>query len=241
MLVQKLQRSKDYFLHALSKQTGANIDESHDPAAVERRKFMMALSKPKGKICVSLGCGLGRFLRDYAKHGAQIVVGFDINPENLKKCKEIEAYLVLGDIENMPFQDSAFDVIDCEATMEHIEYPIKAMKEVNRISNKQLGISFVTWHMYRWSSIFTSRTIRLRLLLTIRDLAVNAAHIGRMIEMMRKNKLLKVFSFSYGTYRNAGFTYSEIQRIYYEAKMQIDILKTYDHVVFITSKAISAV
>ena len=238
--MQNLQRSKNYFLHASSKQTGANIDESRDPTAVERKKFMMELPKPKGKTCLSLGCGLGRFLRDYVKHGAQVVVGLDINPKNLEQCKEIGVDLVLGDIENMPFQDNIFDVIDCEATMEHIADPVKAMKEIRRINNQKLGISFVTWHVYRWLSFLTSRTIRLRLMLCIRDLIVNTAHIGRSIEKMRENRLLKVFSFSYGTYRNAGFSYPEIQQIYEEGKMRIDILKIYGHVVFVTSKKINA-
>ena len=137
----------------------------------------------------------------------------------------------------MPFQGNIFDVIDCEATMEHIAEPIKAMKEIRRIINQKLGISFVTWHVYRWLSVFTSRTIRLRLMLYIRDLIVNTAHIGRLIEKIGENRLLKVFFFSYGTYRNAGFSYPEIQQIYREVKMKIVILKICGHVVFITSKA----
>jgi len=68
-----LQRSKNYFLHASLEQTGANINESCDRGAVERRKLVMEISKPRGKACLSLGCGLGRFLRDYAKHGANVV------------------------------------------------------------------------------------------------------------------------------------------------------------------------
>jgi ubiquinone/menaquinone biosynthesis C-methylase UbiE len=47
--------------------------------------------------------------------------------------QKIGAHLVLGDIENLPFKGNIFDVIDCEATMEHIAEPIKAMKEISRI------------------------------------------------------------------------------------------------------------
>lgn len=144
-----LDRSRNYFLDAFSRQTGAHIDESSDASAVERRNFMMSKSGPKGKVYVSLGCGLGRFLRDYIKHGARLVVGLDLNLENLKQCNEIGASVVRGDIENMPFQNDAFDIIDCEATMEHIANPIRAMSEVRRISNQKIGFSFVTWHVYR--------------------------------------------------------------------------------------------
>lgn len=73
-------------------------------------------------------------------------------------------------------------------------------------------------------------------MLNIRDLIVNTTHLGRSVEKMRKNKILRVFSVNYGTYRNAGFSYPEIQRIYKKAKMNIDILRIYGHVVFVTSK-----
>ena len=83
-----LQRSKHHFLHANLEQTGAKIDESQDSTAAERRKLIIGLTKPKGNVCLSLGCGLGRFLRGYVKYEAKIVVGLDINRENLERCKK---------------------------------------------------------------------------------------------------------------------------------------------------------
>jgi hypothetical protein len=80
-------------------------------------------------------------------------------------------------------------------------------------------------------------------MLYIRDLIVNIitniTHVGRLIGKMTENRLLKVFFFDYGTYRNAGFSYPEIQQIYKEAKMKIIILKIYGHVVFIASKKVT--
>jgi SAM-dependent methyltransferase len=236
--VRDLQRSKRYYLNASLKQTGAKIDESCDPGAVERRKFIMEISKPKGKAALSLGCGLGRFLRDYAKHGAMIVVGLDINRGNLKLCKEIGVDLVLGDAENLPFQDNTFDVIDCEATMEEIAEPIKTMKEISRILKQDTGRSFVTWHIYRWTNVLTKRTIRLRFGFYVRDLILTSLGrcVGRSIDGIAENRLLKVLSAGYGTYRNEGFSYPQIQYIYEEASMKMVLLKIYHHVIFIASK-----
>jgi len=85
--------------------------------------------KPKGKVCLSLGCGWGRFLRAYSENGAKIVIGIDINKENILKCKNT-AELVLGDIENLPFRRNVIDVMECVATMEHIARPEAVVNDV---------------------------------------------------------------------------------------------------------------
>ncbi len=203
---------------------------------------MMNLSRPEGKNCLSLGCGLGRFLRDYTDLGAFVAVGLDINKENLKQCKSIGAELVQGDVENLPLKNDAFNIVDCEATMEHIANPLKAMREINRILDKQLGYSFVTWHVYNWLKL-SSRTVRKRLVLHVRDLFLNITGLGKMCAALgdrkiRRSKLLKILFYSYGTYRNGGYSYPVIQNIYAGASMRIDLLKTYNHVVFVTSKII---
>lgn len=190
----------------------------------------MEASKPRGKACLSLGCGLGRFLRDYAKYGAKIVVGLDINRGNLKRCREIGVDLVLGDIENLPFQDNTFDVSDCMATMSHIARPIKAMKENSRILKQNDSLSFVTWHHYKWTMFLTSPPVRRRYVRYIRDLIAN------IVPAITENKLLKGFFADYGTFRNAGFSYPEIQEIYKEANMKIVLLKIYYSVIFVASK-----
>jgi len=231
-----LKRSKHYFYHAGSDKTGAKIDESRDLKAAERKRIIMELSKPKGKACLSLGCGLGRFLREYDRHKARIAVGLDINRKNLEQCKEIGVHLVLGDVENVPFRDDIFDVIDCEATMAHIADPIKAMKEISRMLEQKLGISFVTWHIYRWGTLLTNKTVRFRLILYVRDLIVNITHIGRSINHIAGSRLLKVLFVNYGTYRNSGFSYPETLQIYREADMVIVLLKIYGHVVFVVGK-----
>lgn len=231
-----MKRSKHYFYHAGSDETGAKIDECRNFKAAERKRLIMETSKPKGKACLSLGCGLGRFLREYAKHEAKIAVGLDINRKNLEQCKEIGVDLVLGDVENVPFQDNIFDVIDCEATMEHIADPIKAMKEISRMLEQKLGISFVTWHIYRWGTLLTNKTVRLRFMLYVRDLIVNITHIDRSINQIVGNRLLKVFFVNYGICRNAGFSYPETLQIYKEAGMVIVLLKIYGHVVFVVGK-----
>ena len=150
----------------------------------------MEISKPRGRACLSLDCGLGRFLRDYVNHEAEIVVGLDINRSNLRQCKEIGVDLVLGDVESLPFQNNTFDVTDCMATMEHIDRPIKAIKENRTILKQNTGLSFITWHSYRWM-MFRSLSMRRTL---VRFLRWMRDFIADIVPMITKNRLLKISS-----------------------------------------------
>lgn len=190
----------------------------------------MQIYKPKGKACLSLGCGLGRFLRGYVERKAKIVVGLDINRNNLKQCKKMMVDLVRGDVENLPFRDEIFDLVDCEAVMEHVPKPTTALKEIARILSRKNGFSFITWHIYRWVTFFNNPTVRHRFLLYVRDLIAN--RIPAIPEELLRSKLFS----DYGTYRNAGFSYPEIEKFYKAVEMKIILLRIYSHVIFVISK-----
>ncbi|TRO51986.1 class I SAM-dependent methyltransferase [Candidatus Bathyarchaeota archaeon] len=238
ILCAKVESAESYFKRASVGQTGAIIDESKDKTAVERRFYMMQYSKPKGKNCLSLGCGLGRFVKDYIAHKASLVVGVDLNKHNLLYCKKYEAALVLADVQNLPFKSGTFGIIDCEAVTCHLPNPEKALKEIKRIS-KHNAASFVDWHIYRWIDFHKSRTIRFRIVFYIRDLVMNALGLGVVIKRLTYNKniILRTLAYSYGNYRNAGFTFKGITSFYEHSQLMIKRIKIYEHVVFITSHA----
>src|SRR6478672_3807872 len=43
---------------------------------------------------------------------------------------------IVGDIHNLPFADESIDAVICLAVLEHVEDPIKAMKEIYRVLKK---------------------------------------------------------------------------------------------------------
>jgi hypothetical protein len=67
------ERSKTHFRNASSDLTWA--DDSKWPKAARTLSLCMDIMKPNGKVCLSLGCGLGRFLRAYIARGAKLVIG----------------------------------------------------------------------------------------------------------------------------------------------------------------------
>ena len=58
----------------------------------------------KGKICLDAGCGPGRWTYAMQKLGASKVDSFDLSPEAIKRCKEInpDAHVYMFDIGEFP-------------------------------------------------------------------------------------------------------------------------------------------
>lgn len=230
-------RSKQYFRNASPEETWANI-EKESLSAMRTRAYMMKVMKPRGKVCLSLACGWGRFLRDYVKNGTKMVIGADINEKNLVKCKNVGAELVLCDIENLPFRDNIIDTMECVATMEHLVRPEKVVKEMRRIINEADGIAFITWNHYNWTKALFDRETRHRLVLRVRDLLVTLVPAfirNRMLEI----KLLGGFFRNYGLYNNSGFSFPTILQIYKEVCMPIILAKwlSDENIIIVASKA----
>jgi len=89
----------------------------------------------KASLVLDAGCGeKGGYAITIPKnvHG----VGLDISRRNVKKSVEKSKNLrlghlsfLVGDLENLPFVENAFDVIICCDVLEHIELPEEAIKE----------------------------------------------------------------------------------------------------------------
>ena len=92
----------------------------------------------KGKHVLEIGCGRGggaRFLAKY--HQPEHMMGLDISKNNIRYCQS--AYnmpnlnFVLGDAENLPFEDEKFDVVinlESSHAYPHID---KFLEGVNRV------------------------------------------------------------------------------------------------------------
>lgn len=85
----------------------------------------------RGGIILDAGCGTGLNLR----HLPAGSVGLDINPRNIAILEQrLPGYeIVLGDIEDMPFEDERFDGVVCTEVLEHVPDPHTALKEIWRV------------------------------------------------------------------------------------------------------------
>lgn len=49
------------------------------------------------------------------------------------------------DAARLPFRDEAFDVVVCSEVIEHLEYPVRALRELMRVSRRAVVISTMEW------------------------------------------------------------------------------------------------
>lgn len=208
-------RAKRHFRNAASDVTWA--DDSQWPRAARTLALSMDMMRPKGKVCLSLGCGLGRFLRAYVGGGAKLAIGADLNMDNLFKCKQTGAYLVRCDIERLPIRGNSIEAMECVATVEHLPHPERLVEEIRRISAND-GVSFVTWVSFDWSRALTDPETRNRLLMKVRDAIFDLLPVAVTEKM---NGLHLPTSDSYGIFRNKGFSLSDVSKTYEGASMRI--------------------
>jgi len=76
-------------------------------------------------LTLDVGCGSGAFGLRLARLGSP-VVGIDISPDSIKTARKIakeqslNAEFLVGDIEKMPFRDSAFNLVFCGFVLHHV-------------------------------------------------------------------------------------------------------------------------
>jgi ubiquinone/menaquinone biosynthesis C-methylase UbiE len=112
------------------------------------------LLQPKeNETILEAGCGYGRVTRMIVPYGPKII-GVDISKTMVDFCSEsfpVNFRACIADITELPFADSSFDKVICNGTIEHVENPEKAIKELVRVL-KPGGIILVSatnsWSLY---------------------------------------------------------------------------------------------
>ena len=105
-----------------------------------------------GAHVLDAGCGSGRTLLDLARYGE--VAGIELNHEAAACAQDRGDYDVrLGRLEELPWDDSSFDLITCLDVVEHIPDDVGALRELRRVS-RPAGWLLVTVPAYQalWSS-----------------------------------------------------------------------------------------
>ena len=94
------------------------------------------------KVC-EVGCGEGSILQWLSNfHFAEKLYGIDISKSGIertseKKIKNI-AELRVFDGYTIPYPDKFFDIVVCSHVIEHVEHPRILLREIQRISKKQI-------------------------------------------------------------------------------------------------------
>ena len=114
--------------------------KSGDDIDQERFSALSQVVKEGDKV-LDVGGGSGELL-DFIGNKAERTL-FDISSEGLKKAKRLKRteHTKVGSIYNLPYEDNSFDVVLCAETLEHLERPEDAIKELVRVAKRHISIS----------------------------------------------------------------------------------------------------
>ncbi len=106
--------------------------------------------KPFASI-LDVGCGTGAILSVVVTQNIHVAAsGIDISEKMIEKATEImagKAELIIGDADDLPWNDSSFDLVICNSSFHHYPEPLKVLIEIRRIlkSNGRIIIADPWW------------------------------------------------------------------------------------------------
>lgn len=122
---------KDFFNQAAQ---NWKMPEAHKIELI-KTNILPLLELKQGESLLDACSGTGALLSLLKEFNLEITE-FDFSPKMIEKAKETYPQLaefVVGDVENMPFKDSAFNKVICHNSFPHIDNKQKAFYEVFRV------------------------------------------------------------------------------------------------------------
>ncbi len=150
------------------------------------------------KTILDAGCGEG-FTIEFLNKSPKLLkklkfYGIDSSERTISRAKEIVPFadLKVGNVYNLPYPDSFFDLVICSEVLEHLKDPEKALLEVGRVSKKYLLLSVPNEPWFMISSLFSGQNI---LRLGKHPEHINFWNVNDFIELVKKYfTILKVIT-----------------------------------------------
>jgi SAM-dependent methyltransferase len=104
-------------------------------SSIHLRRLAVKLAVRSGQRILDVACGAGDWLLAASRRGAY-PVGIDLSHKAIKACKARmpNGEFCTGIAENLPFDDTLFDIVSCLGSLEHFLSPESALDEMVRVA-----------------------------------------------------------------------------------------------------------
>jgi len=116
----------------------------------------------KDAIVLDAGCGNGNYVIDENRKNIAWAVGIDTDSEFFSKNICLDEVIV-GNLENLPFDNNSFDAVVSLWVLEHLDNPKKVFSEIHRILKPGGIFLFATPYKYYFPLVFVEIINSLRL------------------------------------------------------------------------------
>ena len=90
-------------------------------------------------LVLDAGCGIGITIRHLKKYNKNLnIAGLDLLLKSLIYAQKLNEDVTFfnANLYNMPFRDNSLDIVISTETLEHLENPERALKEIKRVAKK---------------------------------------------------------------------------------------------------------
>lgn len=133
--LQDLHEEMDFYQNMYQDLKG--IDDGHCVVYGYDELYNFMKDVPRGSL-LDVGCGAGHHSKDLSTLGYD-VTGIDLSVNGLKQAQCVSKAnnqnigFVIGDVENLPFDDNSFDIVFCSLILHHFPKREKLLKEISRV------------------------------------------------------------------------------------------------------------
>lgn len=160
--------TKEIYDNLFSAYDEKRFQESVELFPMRQQKWGISLDWFKGKTCLDVGCGQGRFVVALGRLGAAKAIGVDINEQGLESGRNRQWAKELSSIEflrasagDLPFVDNYFDYVICSGVLLLMPDPKKGFDELARVTKPggriflsmygKGGLKWLTNDLFRYS------------------------------------------------------------------------------------------